>query len=137
MRKFCKLSLVLLCCIVLSGCGRHTSVESTVPRLVTAVNVAGQREETALERHYTEPMKMESVLYYLRTLEDLGTPKTDPERIIGDSYKITVQFSDGGYRIYRQQANRFLSQNNHPWYQVDQRKAELLYPLLKSMPSDV
>ncbi len=89
-----------------------------------------------MEVIYTQPQKMETILYYLRSLEDLGSADTDPERIMGDRFKITVIYSDGSRRLYRQQADRFLSRDDRPWRTVDPQKAALLYPLLVSMPPD-
>ena len=79
---------------------------------------------------------MEKILTYLRQLEYRGMAETDPERICGDSYQITVRSSDGTSCNYRQRANCYLSRNNHPWEKIDPKQAEKLYPLLQEMPSD-
>lgn len=133
MGRFWKFSVMLLFCFVLSGC--QASAPQT-PRLVTRIHISGVHQDAPVEVNYTQPQKMETVLYYLRSLEDLGKADTDPERIIGDRFKITVFYSDGSCQIYRQQADRFLSRNDRPWQLVDPRKAALLYPLLTSIPPD-
>ena len=135
MGKYFKLLLLFLGCLWLCGC-KSKPVQPTAPVLVTQVDIHAQHQGQMASYHYLDARKMEAVLYYLRTLENLGPAKTDPERIIGDSYRIDVIFSDGSRRIYRQQANRFLSRNSRPWHRINAGRAALLYPLLESMPSD-
>lgn len=126
MEKFMKLFCVLLCCLFLCACQKATSA----PRLVTKVTVT---DNSGTVRDYADPRKVETILYYLRSLEPLGKPKTDPERIMGESYRIDVVYSDGSKSIYRQRANRFLSRDSHPWQTINHRKAAVLRPLLDGM----
>lgn len=134
MGKFFKIFILILCCLGLWGCTDRTPEAS--PLLVSQVHVLARHQGDTAVFQYTHPKKMETILYYLRTLEDQGLAKTDPERIMGDSYRIYLTFSDGSRRVYYQQADRFLSKNAHPWHRINSTKASLLYPLLKSMPSD-
>ena len=133
MGKFRKFFSIVVFTLLLSGCNGKPP---QAPNLVTGIHVAGVHQDAPLEIFYSDPRKMEAILYYLRSLEDLGAPDTDPERIMGDRFKITVSFTDGSQNIYRQQADRFLSYNSHPWQKVDPRKAGLLYPLLCGMEAD-
>lgn len=126
MVKFVKFSTVLLCCLFLCACQKTPSA----PRLVTQVTVTDGNGQS---RDFTDPRKVETILYYLRSLAPLGKPKTDPERIMGENYRIDVAYSDGSKSIYRQRANRFLSRDSHPWQTVDSRKASILRPLLEGM----
>lgn len=133
MVKSRKICTVIALCFALCGCQKDVPQK---PRLVTGVHISGIHQDAPVDVFYSQPEKMETILYYLRTLEDLGKPDTDPERIKGDRFKISLQYSDGSHQLYRQQADRFLSRNDHPWYKVDPRKASLLYPLLQSMAAD-
>ena len=133
---FC--SFLLLFCI-LSGCGRRYAAgySPTSPRIVTKVDVLCIRENISIERSYTHPKKMETILIYLRLLQPLGKADTDPEGILGDRYEICLNFSDGRQRIYRQRANTYLSKDFQPWYRVDPEHAGVLYSILQDMPSDI
>ncbi len=123
---------------ILSGCNYHDTSENmgSSPRVVTQVDVVCQQEDTVLQRSYTHPEKMKTILMYLRLLEPLGKADTDPERIIGDAYEIRLHFSNGQQRIYRQRANRYVSKDSQPWYRVNPDHAGVLYSILQDMPSD-
>lgn len=132
MVKFRKI-LPLLLCLLLTGCSRPPKPES---RLVTGIQVQATRDGQVLERSYTDPQKMETVLYYLRALNDRQPVSTDPERFAGRHYRISLSYSDGSTRLIFQHADRFLSEGFGPWQRVDQNKAAFLYPLLQSIPGD-
>ena len=129
MRTLRKLSFIFCCCLLLAGCRSN----QTSLRLVTKISVTDQ---TGLTRHYTQPQHMETILYYLRSLDALGKPNTDPERISGEHYHIRLEYADGQTSIYRQRANRFLSRDSHPWQKIPSQRASLLGPILKSMDQD-
>lgn len=126
MVKFRKLTLVFFFCLLLTGC----AAKPKPLHLVTKISVT---DRAGITKDYTEPQKMETILYYLRSLEPQGRPDTDPERIMGEAYRICVEYADGGQSIYRQRANRFLSRDAHPWQKIDPQKAAVLRPLLDSM----
>lgn len=126
--------LIFLCCFVLWGCAPQK--DPSAMRYVRLIGVQGTHEGQPLSRLYIHPRKMETILYYLRTLEDHELAKTDPERLAGDSYRIYVVFSDGSKSIYYQHSDRFLSRNARPWRQINQANAKLFYPLLMSLPQD-
>ena len=127
-------SVFLFCCLALWGCAPQKDTSATC--YVRLIYVQGTHEGQPITRQYMHPRKLDTILFYLRTLEDQALAKTDPERIVGDRYRITVVFSDGSKKIYYQQADRFLSRDARPWRQVDREKARLFYPLLKSLPPD-
>ena len=89
-----------------------------------------------MTRHYTQPAKVTAILNYLRLLKTQGAADTDPEQLTGDRFEITLYYSDGQQRIYRQQSNRYLSKNARAWEKVDPQQAQLLYPMLLEMLSD-
>lgn len=133
MKSFWKFASILMLSVSLWGCGKK---QPNPPKLVSGIYITGTHQDAPVSCFYAEPRKMETILYYLRSLEDLGKPKLDPERIMGDYFKITVFYSDGSQKVYRQQADRFLSRNDRPWQKVDARRASMLYPLMKAMPTD-
>lgn len=126
MRNLRKLSFVFCCCLLLSGC--KASEKSL--HLVSKVSVTDQ---AGLTRHYTQPQQMETILYYLRSLDAQGKPTTDPERISGEHYQIRLEYADGQVSIYRQRANRFLSRDSHPWQKIPPQQASLLRPILQGL----
>lgn len=130
MGRFWKCFSLLLLPFLLTGCKKATH---TPPSLVTQVTVTGIIQDSPVQADYSDPQKMEVILFYLRGLESLGRPDRDPERILGDHVRITVTLSDGSCHIYHQRANRFLSRDSQPWQRIDPQKAHLLAPLLKSL----
>lgn len=89
-----------------------------------------------MTRQYSQPHKIQPVLQYMRLLKREGHADTDPEMLIGDRFDITLYYSDGQRKIYRQRSNRYLSRNCAPWEKIDQDQAQRLYPMLQAMPSD-
>lgn len=139
MKKLQKFSLFLfILSMLLSGsASARLQRKASSPYMVTQVRVVCRHKKNTMTRCYTQPHKMESVLNYLRLLKNRGDADTDPERLLGDRFEITLYYSDGRHRIYRQRANRYLSKDSHPWEKIDPDQAQLLYPMLQSMPSDV
>lgn len=129
---------VLFCfsVLIMSGCGKNDAQTSPLCRVVTQVDIACRREDLLIQRFYTDPEKMESVLLYLRLLKPLGKPETDPEPLYKDVYKITVHLSDGKKRIYRQKAHRYFSKDSRTWEKIDPEYASGLYSLMRRFPSD-
>lgn len=134
-----KLFLIAFFLCILSGCSKANTDEnnSALCRVVDRIDISSYHEGTLEQFTYCAPQKMEAILFYLRQLDYQGKAHTDPERICGDNYQITVTNSDGTTRSYRQRANRYLSRDHHPWECIDPKRAEILYPLLQSMPSDL
>ena len=130
MKRLWKITTIFALCFSLSACANQTSQQ---PKLVSAIYISGIHQDAPLSCFYSEPKKMETILYYLRSLDPMGRPKTDPERIMGESYRIHIEYADGGQSIYRQHANRFLSKDAHPWQTIDPKKAAILRPLLEGI----
>jgi len=126
------LLLFIVVCLCLCGC----QPENKAPRLVTQVEVTAYREEDVLHRVYTVPEKMETILYYLRTLKKIGKAETNPELLKGDYFVIRLRLSNGTQRVYYQAVNRYLSIDSHQWFAIDPEQARKLYPLLDMMPGD-
>lgn len=131
--KFCLILAFLV--LILSGCGQNDTPPA--PRLITQVDVTCTRDQQTTQKHYTAPEKMSAILNYIRLLEGHGRPETDPERIIGNAFKIVLHFSDGGQQVYYQRADKYLSRCCRPWENIDPEQGALLYPMMEDMPSDL
>lgn len=128
--------LLLLLPTLLSGSMLRSRAAASAPALVTQIDVVCQREYTTISRHYTQPRKIEPILNYLRMLTYHGSADTDPERLAGNAYEITLHYANGSTTTYRQRADQYLSKDGHPWEKIRPEQAALLFPLLESTPSD-
>lgn len=139
MKKLQKFTFFLFILPMLLSGSVSASLQRNIspPQMVTQVRIVCQHKKSTMTRCYTQPHKMEPVLNYLRLLKYKGQADTDPERLTGDRFEITLYYSNGQSRIYRQRSNRYLSKNAHAWEKIDPEQARLLYPMLQSMPSDV
>lgn len=139
MKKLQRISLVfLLLPFLFSGAaGPRLRRRPSLPHTVTKIQVVCYRGGERLTRHYTQPNKIQPVLHYMRLLKREGAADTDPEQLIGDRFDITLYYSDGQNRIYRQRSNRYLSKNSQPWEKINTKQAQFLYPILQAMPSDL
>lgn len=108
-----------------------------VPRLVMQIDVTCTRQEQTLQRYYTDQEKMSAILNYLRLAKDQGPAETDPERILGDAFKIVLHYSDGSRKVYYQRADRYLSREQQRWGKIDPEFGMLLYPVVEYMESDL
>ena len=120
--------------IIMSGCLANHSRPLT--KVVTQVDISCQQEDVNISRHYTDSQKMEYVLLYLRLLKRKGKPDADPDTMDKDIYEITVHFSDGSSRLYRQKAHRYFSEGSGAWQMIDPVQAAGLYKLMEHLPSD-
>ncbi len=137
MIRFLKMFFIIFVSgIIMSGCSRNNPPVFPLCRVVTQVDISCQKENMVLNRHYTQSEKMESVLLYLRLIKPLGKPENDPDTVEREIYRITVHFSDGEKRIYRQKAHRYLSVDGKPWKTIDPEQAAQLYALMQHYPSD-
>lgn len=135
-RLFRIFSILFLLTALPAGIASADNSQSSIPHFISQVHVVCQRGSVTINREYVQPHKMQAILNYLRTLETNGAADLNPERLMGDSFVITIYDSDGQRQIYRQRANRFLSKNSHPWKKIDPDQASRLYPLLLSMSTD-
>lgn len=137
MKKNIKI-FILLCfsAVIMCGCNTNDSQPKPLTRVVTRVDISCQQENMLIQRHYTDPQKMEYVLLYLRLLKFKGKPDRDPEPLDKDVYEITVHLSDGDKRLYKQKAHRYFSRDSRPWELIDPAQASGLYLLMQKLPSD-
>ena len=139
MRKLQKLFLLFLFTATLlsaSSARRQFQTPSPTLRMVTCMEIRCTDGHQRLERRYTRPEKLQPFLTYLRLLEYRAKAETDTERLRGSQIEIVVYYAEGARRTYRQQANRYLSRDCHPWEKIDPDQAKFLQPLLQAIPGD-
>ena len=129
------LALILLTVLFLESCG-ITKPENLSPRLVTGICVTYDSSGSRTEKRFTESHKMRAILNYLRWIDPYGAPEEDPEMISGTNFHITLQYSDGTEKNYRQKADRFMMEDNGRWEKIDPEKAVTLTKMLEEMESD-
>ena len=129
------MALLLGIFLFLSGCGKARSPES-VYRAVTGVDIVTKQDGQILRRHYTSPEKMQYVLTFLRLLEPVGKPNTDPEQLTEDMFLIALTRSDGSRVYYRQTGHRYVCKNDQDWFSIDPAQAAKLYELMAHIPGD-
>ncbi len=124
-------------CAFLPGCNRNAASKAPLCRVVTQVDITGQEKDVQIYRHYTDEQKIQWVLIYLRTLKPSVRPQSPPADSKNSRYQITVTFSDGNQKIFRQAAHRYYAPDSRPWYAINPAQAAGLYTLLRAFPSDV
>ena len=100
------------------------------------IRVAYENGSLETQRQVFQEAKMRPILDYLRYLDPYGKPREDPEQVSGSDCCITLIYSDGSQRIYRQRADRYMRIDDGPWTRIDQAKAMELKMLLWVIPSD-
>jgi len=127
-----KIGMILAVVLLLSGCGKQAEVQC---RVITGVQVEYQRQGEILERVYTRQESIGSVMNYLRMLKPAGPVR--PQRDDSCICRITVRYSYGPDKVFVQQGNDCLQQDGGMWKEIDVHQAQLLYPMLLLLPSDV
>lgn len=122
---------------LLSSCCRILHNPKRTPyRVVAQIQVSYENGTIETQRQISQEAKMRPILDYLRYLDPYGRPHEDPEQIGGNDCRITLIYSDGTQRIYRQRADRYMRIDDGPWTRVDETKAMELKMLLWVIPSD-
>lgn len=106
-------------------------------RYVTQAEVTlyqGQRQQT---RIYKQPVKINSLLNFLRTTHPRG--KIDTAQAFPNShhYRITLRYCDGTHSTYHLQDYQYFCKHSELWQKVSKTHAQLLYPLLQLLPPDL
>ena len=127
-----RLFSMALICLILCGCG--SGKNHAVHRVVTGVQVRYQQQDRVLERTYSKPTSIGSILNYLRILDPYGPVK--PAGTSDTFCYITLQYSQGPDRVYLQQGQQYLRQDDGDWKSINSARASLLYSLLLLLPSD-
>ena len=122
----------LILAVLLTGCVQNRAQSQY--RVVTGVQVHYERPGNIIDRVYTKPASMQSILTYLRILRPFGP--VAPEASADASCRITLQYSEGPDSVYLQQGQQYLQKDGGDWERIDDNRASLLYPLLLLLPSD-
>lgn len=86
------------------------------------------------EYRYDAPDKVQKFLYYLRSLKTWGPAELDT--LHGDEIRVTLQYSDGSSRTYRQLGSRCLAIGNGGWKKIRSDNGDKLKLLLEAVPPD-
>ena len=121
---------ILLACLLV-GCKKQTEPAT---RVVTGVQVEYYRNGETVSRTYTKPSSIQSVLTYLRILRPFGP--TIPQGEFDNGCQITLRYSHGPDSVYLQQGDQYLQKDGGDWENIDNTRANLLYPMLLLLPSD-
>jgi hypothetical protein len=137
MERFWKISgVIVLLAIFLCGCRSINVKEPAQPTLVNRIEILYNSHDVHLQRSYTATDKIDTILFFLYGLSPVGRVEEDPEQISEQRCKITAVLSNGETYIYRLRGGRYLSVNCKPWQKIDSQKADWLFTVLVSMPSD-
>ena len=94
---------VLLLCGLLQGCGLAPSFadpERSAGKIVLQVSVEAMPADTAWDRVYTEPVKIEAILDYIQALHTVP-PETGEQEVKEEATcKITLHYSAGAGLLY-------------------------------------
>ncbi len=118
--------LFLLCFLfLLAGCTPKPHY-----KVVQQIHIAAPTGEY----RYDAPDKVAKYLYYLRSLKTWGPAELDALR--GDEIWITLHYSDGSSRTYRQLGNQCLAIGNGGWKKIRSDNGNKLRLLLEAVPPD-
>ena len=137
-----KASVIFMLLTLLAGCaGGCSHRPSPAPsgsgfRVVTGVTVTYQNGPIHAQRLYTNEGKMQQILNYLRLIDPYGAPEENPETAAGSDFRITISYSDGNQKTYRQKSDRFMLEEGGQWKKIDPSKAAELGRILGQMDSD-
>ena len=129
--------LCLLLSLLCTGCGYHAPI-TTIPthRVVVGIDITFQNGPLYARRIYTNSEKMSTILHYLRFIDPYGTPPEPPESVDGSDFYIVLSYSDGGQKLYRQHADRYMQVDGGDWKSINVEKAMELSCILGKMKSD-
>lgn len=86
------------------------------------------------EYRYDAPDKVQKYLYYLRSLKTWGPAELDA--LQAGQYRITLHYSDGSSRVYRQLGSQCLAVGSGGWKKIRSDNGDKLRLLLEAVPPD-
>ena len=122
------LILLAVLCLIVPACRRRPAEHGVVYRIT--VESSGERAV------YTKPEKMSWILNSLRQLGQKTNPPVDPETLPAESYRITLDSTDGGQTVYHTKGERYLRKNQEPWRQTEPQALFQLLIVLHFLPPD-
>lgn len=118
--------LYLLCFLfLLTGCKTKTHHKVVQQILITSPQG---------EYRYDAPDKVQKYLYYLRSLKTWGPAELDA--LQAGQYRITLHYSDGSSRVYRQLGSQCLAVGFGGWKKIRSDNGDKLRLLLEAVPPD-
>ena len=129
MKRFFMIFLIFCgCFIIFSGCQKQNT---SIARVVTAVEISGQHPPLQFSRTYTKNEQMENILQYLRSIRSQKKVTQMEEEKITSGFTITVHLSDGVDHIYALVGHRYFKAPGKPWVEIDRSKAIRLYQAIE------
>lgn len=138
-RRSCKVFSILFLIIsflISAGCTAAQSKPTEEYRIVTQIDVMYHKKPIVSEGSFTDPEKMQKILYYLRKISPYGTPSDDPEQVQSSDFYITLCYSDNTKKVYQQRDDRFMRVDGGPWKRIDPKRAVMLSRILGTLDSD-
>lgn len=132
MAKFRKILILTALALFLWGCSPPESVQP--PQV--GVQILVQDEKNRALRRYTQPEKLQKVLWKLRTLGFTGLPETDPEKLAGERLTFQLRLADGSHAVYQLRQGLYFHRDDRPWKKIDPEQALELESLLQNLPGD-
>lgn len=132
MAKSLKMLILTALALFLWGCSPPESVQP--PQV--GVQILVQDEKNRALRRYTQPEKLQKVLWKLRTLGFTGLPETDPEGLSGERLTFQVRLADGSDAVYQLRQGLYFHRDDRPWKKIDPEQALELESLLQNLPGD-
>ena len=137
MKRCCR--YLLLICLLFSFSLIPFGRSCTTPknRYVTQVEVLLQKGEYRQSWNYIQPKKINSVLNFLRTTNPRGRVYAAQPIAGSHHYCIALYYNDGTCNTYYLQDYLYFNKNTDIWQRVSTSHAQLLYPLLQLLPTDI
>ena len=120
-----KLLFLLFSLLLLTGCTAKPHY-----KVVQQIHIT----VPAGEYRYHASDKVQKYLYYLRSLKTWGPAELDT--LQGDHYQITLYYSDGSNRVYRQLGDQCVAVGNGGWKKIRSDNGDKLRLLLEAIPPD-
>ena len=131
---------VLLLCGLLQGCGLAPSFadpERSAGKLVLQVSVEAMPADTAWDRVYTEPVKIEAILDYIQALHTVP-PETGEQEVKEEATcKITLHYSAGADKVYYMAGESYLREGEASWMRLEAHPEISLREILRENQSDL
>ena len=127
---------IFLAVAALLGCRGREPMPAPGVRLVKQIVVTCEDGADFTRRFYNTDEKMRYILHFVRSMGIQDTPDTDPETVHARTICISITFSDGSQKLYRQKGDRYFQEGTGPWREISPEKVSGLYQAILTTPSD-
>jgi hypothetical protein len=110
--------------------------ESSSGKIVESIVITAEETDQFTRRFYNVDEKMQLILLYLRSLGPKFQAKEDPHSQVGPMICITMYYSDGSQRIFRQKGQQYFQEGTGLWQTIDPEKGAALWRIVLHTPSD-